>query len=97
MYRIIDGRGTGKTGRLMLLAKENGGTIVCNNVHAMETKALRYGITGINFISYYDYLKNSKGKDLDNYYIDELESFIRYIHMASGVKGFFNGYTISEE
>ena len=23
MYKIIDGRGTGKTGRLMLLAKEN--------------------------------------------------------------------------
>jgi hypothetical protein len=31
MYRIIDGRGTGKTSRLMLLAKENNGVIVCAN------------------------------------------------------------------
>ena len=51
MYRIVDGRGTGKTSRLMLLAKDIGATIVCSNPHAMEQKAHAYGITGINFIS----------------------------------------------
>jgi hypothetical protein len=39
MYRIIEGRGTGKTSRLMLLAKKNNATFVCENPRAMEYKA----------------------------------------------------------
>ena len=31
MYRIIENRGTGKTSRLMLLAKENNAIFVCSN------------------------------------------------------------------
>ena len=31
MYRIIDSRGSGKTSRLLLLAKETGATVVCIN------------------------------------------------------------------
>ena len=42
MIRILDGRGTGKTGRLMLLAKENGAKIACSNPHAMMEKARAY-------------------------------------------------------
>lgn len=97
MYRIVDERASGKTSRLMLLAKENNGTIVCGNPYAMEQKARAYGITGVNYISYYDYLKKSQEEDLKNYFIDELESFVQYIHLASNIKGTFCGYTISEE
>ena len=50
MYRIIDDRGTGKTSRLMLIAKENNAVFVCANVNAMEYKAKAYGIEGIKFI-----------------------------------------------
>ena len=39
MYRIIDGRGSGKTSRLMLLAKETGAAIACSNPWAMAEKA----------------------------------------------------------
>ena len=35
MYRIIDTRASGKTSRLMLLAKENNGVFVCANPYAM--------------------------------------------------------------
>lgn len=94
MYRIISGRATGKTSQLMLLAKENNGTIVCSNPNAMKVKAENYGIIGINFISYHDFL-NSKGKDLGKYYIDELESFVKHITIST--HGQFDGYTISEE
>ena len=38
MYRIIDGRGSGKTSRLMLLAKETGAAIACSNPWAMAVK-----------------------------------------------------------
>ena len=56
MYRIIDKRGTGKTSRLMLLAKEENAIIACSNPNAMKIKAEGYGIIGLNFISYYDYV-----------------------------------------
>ena len=49
MYRIIDGRGTGKTARLMERAKESHARIACNNPKAMEQKAHAYGIVGIDF------------------------------------------------
>ena len=39
MFRIIDKSGTGKTGRLMLLAKENEADFVCSNPRAMNYKA----------------------------------------------------------
>ena len=55
MYRIIDGRGTGKTSRLLLLAKENDGIVVCKNPDHMREKAYAYGLTGIDFASYYEY------------------------------------------
>ena len=72
MYRIIDDRASGKTGRLMLLAKESEGTIICSNPRAMAQKARAYGITGINFMSYGDFLTSS-GLSINNYYIDEKE------------------------
>ena len=96
MYRIIEGRGTGKTSRLMLLAKETNGTIVCNNPAAMEQKARAYGMVGINFISYGDFLR-SRGEELNNYYIDEAEAFISYVAAVSAGRGTFSGYTLSNE
>ena len=97
MYRIIDDRASGKTGRLMLLAKESDGTIVCSNPRAMQQKARAYGITGINFMGYGDFLTRSSGSSIGNYYIDELEGFIQYTQRCFGVAGNFMGYTISQE
>ena len=97
MYRIIDDRSTGKTGRLMLLAKEANGTIVCSNPLAMREKARAYGITGIDFIGYHDFVKG-EGKDINNYFIDELEDFMTYaLQSAFDIHGAFSGYTISQE
>jgi len=39
LYQIIDKRGSGKTGRLMLLAQERDGYLVCSNPEAMMVKA----------------------------------------------------------
>ena len=96
MYRIIDGRGTGKTGRLMLLAKETDGTIVCSNPKAMREKAYAYGITGINFIGYGDFLYGA-GADVGNYYIDELETFLTHVQSAAHLRGKLCGYSLSED
>ena len=64
MYRIIDKKGTGKTSRLLLLAKENNGIVVCAYPDWMREKAYKYGITGIDFISYDDFIKNIAERNL---------------------------------
>lgn len=87
MYRIIDNRASGKTSKLMLLAKENHVKIACSNPAAMRIKAHAYGITGVDFISYSDINLNE-----DNVMIDELENFVSYI-----TKGKLTGYTLSNE
>lgn len=90
MYRILDDRASGKTGRLMLLAKENNGVLVCANPHAMKTKAIAYGLTGFDIISYYDYVQHNYdyGKMC---FIDELENFVKSLGNN------LSGYTLSTE
>ena len=90
MYRIIDGRGTGKTSRLMLLAKENNAIIACSNPKAMQEKAHAYGIIGIDFVGYNDIL-NHRIETKQPIYIDELEKFIKYINYN------VNGYSLTNE
>ena len=76
MIRIIDERGSGKTSRLMLLAKENNATFVCSNPNAMKVKAQAYGLSDINFISYHDFVTSYEE---GNFVIDEIELFIQAI------------------
>lgn len=92
MYRIIDGRATGKTSRLMLIAKENNAIFVCSNPHAMERKALDYGITGLRFMSYNEFLNGARGRK-DKFVVDEIEIFVKRINPFDEMIG----YTLSEE
>ncbi len=93
MYRIIDSRSSGKTSRLMLLAKETNSVIACSNPYAMREKALGYGITGLTIVSYEDILN----KDNDSLrgrkvMIDEIESFVQHQLFTK-----LTGYTLSNE
>lgn len=90
MYKIIDKRGTGKTSRLLLLAKENNGIVVCANPAKMREKAAVYGITGIPFISYTDY-SSFKQDNNQPIFIDELDSFL--LHFDPNLMG----YNLSED
>ena len=89
MYRIIDSRSSGKTSRLMLLAKETNSAIACYNPPAMRQKAYAYGITGIDFISYSDLFNG--GWD-GNVLIDELEHFVTEFIDAK-----ITGYSLTNE
>lgn len=86
MYRIIDERGSGKTSRLMLIAKENDATFVCWNPNVLRDKAFEYGITDINFISYKEFLENRE--KIQKYVLDELELFLKYIAQNSTLIGY---------
>lgn len=94
MYRIIDDRGTGKTSRLMLIAKENNALFVCSNPDAMRYKAKAYGIDGIEFISYGEFFHDYRGQRNVKYVIDELENFLRSTMFYSTE---LIGYTLSVE
>jgi hypothetical protein len=93
MYRIIDERGSGKTSRLMLIAKENNATFVCNNPDAMKYKAQAYGITGINFISYSEYLQKEYHNRGEKFVIDEVEALLHRFTSP----GELIGYSLSLE
>ena len=89
MYRIIDSRGSGKTSRLILLAKESGAAIACMHPNAMREKAYAYGITGIEFISYSELFNGEyEGKVM----IDELEMFVQHYIDCK-----LTGYTLTNE
>ena len=89
MYKIIDKRATGKTSRLMLLAKEQNGIIVCKEPILMRQKAYDYGIVGIDFISYHDF--NPIYEYDKPVFIDEIDLYFKYLNSA------IKGYTISED
>jgi hypothetical protein len=96
MYKIIDDRGAGKTSRLMLLAKENKGIIVCLDPQGMKRKALGYGIVGLEFMSYYDFLQpETKFVPDTPIYIDDLDVLAQYITYKK--QGYLDGYTISKD
>ena len=89
MHRIIDSRSSGKTSRLMLLAKETNSAIACRNPHGMREKAFAYGITGIDFISYNQLLNNEYE---GNVMVDEVEMFIQ-----NCINNKLTGYSLSNE
>ena len=95
MERIIDGRGTGKTYKLLMAAHEQGATVVCSNPHAFADKALRYGIYGLKFFSYNEFLEGSNVLD-DKIMIDEVESFLNYMCQYAPACQLV-GYTLSNE
>ena len=77
MKQIFDDRASGKTSRLILLAKEAGGIVVCRHPAAMKEKAIGYGITGVDFVSYQDYLDFIVSNEKP-VFIDELSCFWKY-------------------
>jgi len=92
MYRIIDKRGSGKTSRLMLLAKETNATIVCALPRAFEAKAQAYGITGLKFISYHEFLDPCyHHTHEEKFFIDEIDGLLKRID------GNVIGYCLSDD
>lgn len=89
MYRIIDKASSGKTSRLLLLAKENDGVVVCLNPVKLREKAFNYGITGVEIISYEDYMNGNYRSS--RVFIDEVDSFFRFYDP------YITGYTLNED
>lgn len=95
MTRIIEARSTGKTKRLMELAKAENAIFVCGNAELMCQKAYEYGITGVTFMEYAEFLSPYRHTPADmKYVVDELENFMANI---GSYHSQLIGYTISED
>lgn len=77
MIRIIGTRGIGKTRKLLQEAMEKSATVVCNNVKRYAEKAHAYGIVGLNFVSYEEYLSSFDDDIL--YMVDDVEELLKYL------------------
>ena len=60
MIIISGGRGIGKTRLLLEQASAVGGTVVCRDPEVMRARAHKYGITGLDIISYSDLAHSDK-------------------------------------
>lgn len=61
--------------------------MVCNNPAAMREKAYNYGLTGIDFLSYEQYIYNANEEFTSRpIFIDELELFLKKFDFD--IKGF---------
>ena len=77
MDKIIGGKGTGKTRRLLEIAKDNNGIVVCENVEEMTKRAHRLGIPGIYFIDYRDYIYGLVKNSEKPVYIANINKFLK--------------------
>lgn len=96
MYRIIDKKSSGKTKKLMYYAKDNNALFVCKNPDKMKEKAITYGIVGVEFISYDDFLYNGNIAK-SSYVIDEVEEYLKYSFNEIHPDNNFIGYNLSSE
>jgi predicted ATP-dependent serine protease len=81
MIVISGGRGIGKTRLLLEQAAASGGTVVCAAPDAMRVRAYKYGITGLNIISY-----NELGVSETPVYIHDINKFLS--NNFGNVKGY---------
>lgn len=107
MKRIVDYRGTGKTIALMEEAYNNNGIFVCQNPFHMREKAIEYGFSKLNIMSFNDFIENIHDNNISwvnktikgykdpegrKFYVDEIEGFINFICLNT-----LGGYTLSLE
>ena len=71
---IIGENSSGKTRKMLEEAKKSGATVICKHPLHMQSKANSYGIYGLNFISYEEFLRSEyHGKKIA---IDEIGDFM---------------------
>ena len=85
MFIISGGKGIGKTRALIEKVKSEDGILVCNDPISMRERAYKYGITGLNIMSYdelYECKVERYGKPI---YIHDINHFVKYsFHEVKG-------------
>lgn len=74
---IIGENSSGKTRKMLEEAKNSNAVVVCKHPLHMQSKANSYGIYGLDFISYDEFVDGSVF--IENAAIDEIGDFFEYI------------------
>lgn len=75
MLQICGGPGTGKTKLLLEKAKQDNAYVVCKEPIELREQAYLYGITGIDFISYEQFIEfEDRNRP---FYIYDLHEFLK--------------------
>lgn len=82
MIIISGGRGIGKTKMLLEQAQSSGGTIICRDPETMRSRAHKYGIVGLNIISYEELTEKTETP----VYIHDINKFLA--ERFGNVKGY---------
>lgn len=73
---IIGTNGSGKTRKMLEEAKKSGAVVVCKHPLHMQSKSNAYGIYGLKFVSYDEFIGNVfYGEKVA---IDELGEFVKH-------------------
>jgi hypothetical protein len=86
MFIVSGGKGTGKTRTLIARTVAEEGILVCEDPVAMRNRAHRYGITGLNTISYEELYERTAENINRPVFIHDINAFIR--HGFSSVQGY---------
>ena len=90
MYRVVDGKDTGKTRKLLEECSKNHGLFICAHPERVLEKCHAYGIdTNFTYAGYDRSLKHVTKQ----VYIDELEKYV--LHNLRGAE--LAGYSLSLE
>lgn len=81
-HSVTGPRGTGKTMNLLRLAAENKATVVCEDPEAMIKRCYQYGLTGLKFITYKQFID---GEYQGRVVIDEVEMLLRVMSQGRAV------------
>lgn len=73
---IIGTNGSGKTRKMLEEAKKSGAVVVCKHPIHMQSKSSAYGIYGLKFVGYDEFIGNILyGEKVA---VDELSEFVKY-------------------
>lgn len=85
MIKLIGERGSGKTEKLIDIAVENNGTIVCKKPQHIVEMGYSMGLTNLKVVSYDSYLANKESVE-GPVYVDDMDSLLETLD--SRIAGF---------
>ena len=74
MYKVINGKGTGKTKALLTRAYDEEAIVLCKDVQKMQDKAIRYHLFDMDIRGYHDLTAADADKKI---YVHDLEAFAK--------------------
>ena len=92
MYKIVNGKGTGKTKALLVKAHDDGAIVFCKDAESMIERARGYGLLNMDIRNYPTLLELNELWNSDSkVYIHNIDDFLKF-YFGNLVKGYTMTY-----